>query len=259
MKYSNSKTELDQLKELNFLARNKNQELDFLIKQMKLKIQNLKAFAYLNEDFRENLNFINKTDYINKELFNDIQRLKKEKEYVLNHQKANQNEINFLLKEIKKTKEICESKNFRKKYINTTDIIEEDNMERSSIRKTNNSFYKKDFDVLRKGYLIGGALFKAKKQKQNTLFKNNNKTFILARGGKMIEKIRKEMENREMKKKLSKSFDVDENKEGNVDMNITDTDVKELNVEKYIKPQEGCIKVKRRKTFDTNFKISNVK
>jgi hypothetical protein len=58
---------------------------------------------------------------------------------------------------------------------------------------------------------------------------------------------------------LSKSFDVDENKEGNVDMNITDTDVKELNVEKYIKPQEGCIKVRRRKTFDTNFKISNVK
>ena len=42
-------------------------------------------------------------------------------------------------------------------------------------------------------------------------------------------------------------------------MNITDTDVKELNVEKYIKPQEGCIKVRRRKTFDTNFKISNVK
>ena len=77
-------------------------------------------------------------------------------------------------------------------------------MERSSIRKTNNSFYKKDFDVLKKGYLFGGALFKAKKQKQNGLFKNNNKTFILAGGGKMIEKIRKEMENREIKKRLSR-------------------------------------------------------
>ena len=259
MKYSNSKTELDQLKELNFLARNKNQELDFLIKQMKLKIQNLKAFAYLNEDFRENMNFINKTDYINKELSNNIQQLKKEKEYALNNQKAHQNEITFLLNEIKKTKEICESKNFRKKYINTTDIIEEDNMERSSIRKTNNSFYKKDFDVLRKGYLIGGALFKAKRQQQNMLFKSNNRSFIRVRGGKMIEKIRKEMENKEKIKNLSKTFDVNDTKEGHVDMNITDTDVKELNVEKYIKPKEGYIKVKRRKTFDTNFKISNLK
>ena len=257
MKYSNSQTELEQLKELNFLARNKNQEMDFLIRHVKLKIQNLKAFAYLNEDFRENLHFTNKTDYIHKELSHNIQQLKKEKEHALSIQQSNQNEITCLLNEIKKTKEICESKNFRKKYINTTDIIEEDNMERSSIRKTNNSFY---FDVSRKGYLIGGgSLFGAKKHKQNTLFKSNNRSFIKVRGGKMIEKIRKEMENREIIEKLSKSVDIADTKEGNVDMNKTDADVKELNVDKYIKPKEEYIKVKRRKTFDTNFRISNLK
>lgn len=123
---------------LNFLIINKIEEIDFLVKHTKKKIFNLKTFAFLGEESRE-LYF--QSEDLNQEFETNRNKFKNMYNQAIRIRAINREELDFLKYQIKKTREICESRNFRKKYINTTDIIEEDDRDNkdisdcSSIRK----------------------------------------------------------------------------------------------------------------------------
>ena len=143
-KLFSSNKEVEQLKELNFLIINKIDELDFLIKTIKQKIFSMKSFSFLGEDSRERY-FINNQD-LNEEFSERRNQIKEYQSQAMRLRTLQKEELDYLRTQIIKTKDICESKNFRKKYINTTDIIEEDDRDNkditeSSIRKNSNYLY----------------------------------------------------------------------------------------------------------------------
>lgn len=143
-KLFSSNKEVEQLKELNFLIINKIDELDFLIKTIKQKIFSMKSFSFLGEDSRERY-FINHQD-LNEEFSERRNQIKEYQSQAMRLRTLQKEELDYLRTQIIKTKDICESKNFRKKYINTTDIIEEDDRDNkditeSSIRKNSNYLY----------------------------------------------------------------------------------------------------------------------
>ena len=143
-KLFSSNKEVEQLKELNFMIINKIDELDFLIKTIKQKIFSMKSFSFLGEDSRERY-FINHQD-LNEEFSERRNQIKEYQSQAMRLRTLQKEELDYLRTQIIKTKDICESKNFRKKYINTTDIIEEDDRDNkditeSSIRKNSNYLY----------------------------------------------------------------------------------------------------------------------
>lgn len=143
-KLFSSNKEVEQLKELNFLIINKIDELDFLIKTIKQKIFSMKSFSFLGEDSRERY-FINHQD-LNEEFSERRNQIKEYQSQAMRLRTLQKEELDYLRTQIIKTKDICESRNFRKKYINTTDIIEEDDRDNkditeSSIRKNSNYLY----------------------------------------------------------------------------------------------------------------------
>ena len=143
-KLFSSNEEVERLKELNFMIINKIDELDFLIKTIKQKIFSMKSFSFLGEDSRERY-FINHQD-LNEEFSERRNQIKEYQAQAMRLRTLQKEELDYLRTQIIKTKDICESKNFRKKYINTTDIIEEDDRDNkditeSSIRKNSNYFY----------------------------------------------------------------------------------------------------------------------
>ena len=113
-----------------------------MIKFAKHKIFNMKSFAFLGEENKE-VYFYN-----NKDLDDDFRTIRDTLKNCYTRsvklRSMNREDIDFLRFQIHKAKDIIESKNFRKKYIDTTDIIEEDDRDNkdisdcSSIRKTTN-------------------------------------------------------------------------------------------------------------------------
>ena len=120
---------------------NKINELDYLIKTIKQKIFSMKSFSFLGEDNRE-IFYLNYQE-LNEEFKERRDQIKEYHSQAIRLRTLQKEELDYLRMQIIKTKEICESNNFRKKYINTTDIIEEDDRDikditESSIRRTSN-------------------------------------------------------------------------------------------------------------------------
>lgn len=91
----------------------------------------MKSFAFLGEENRE-VYFYN-----NKDLDDDFRTIRDTLKNCYTRsvklRSMNREDIDFLRFQIHKAKDIIESKNFRKKYIDTTDIIEEDDRDNKDI------------------------------------------------------------------------------------------------------------------------------
>lgn len=119
-------SEIDKVNELNFLITNKIQEMDFLIEQTKKAIENLKEIAFFQEEERE-VFFINSSNSIlNNELINSVVTLRNRFGKESKKQNYNKKTIETITQEIKQLKSVVYSQNFERKYLNTLNIIDEE-------------------------------------------------------------------------------------------------------------------------------------
>lgn len=126
--------EIDKLKELNFLIENKISEIDFLISKTEREIDHLKQIDFFQEESRDYYFPYNyQTEFTNKEFASHLQYLTElEKVLNKNHLKE-QAMIAYLETQIRKKNIYFNSnspqKSPERKYINTSDIITEEEKE----------------------------------------------------------------------------------------------------------------------------------
>ena len=125
--YLEAKTgEIDKIKELNFIILNKIQEMDFLIEQAKKTIENLKEISFFQEEKRE-VFFINTNNStLNNELINSVVTVRNRFSKEVKKQNSNKKTIETLTQEIKQLRSVVYSQNFEYIYLNTLNIIDEE-------------------------------------------------------------------------------------------------------------------------------------
>ena len=125
--YLEAKTgEIDKIKELNFIILNKIQEMDFLIEQAKKTIENLKEISFFQEEKRE-VFFINTNNStLNNELINSVVTVRNRFSKEVKKQNSNKKTIETLTQEIKQLRSVVYSQNFECIYLNTLNIIDEE-------------------------------------------------------------------------------------------------------------------------------------
>ena len=125
--YLEAKTgEIDKIKELNFIILNKIQEMDFLIEQAKKTIENLKEISFFQEEKRE-VFFINTNNStLNNELINSVVTVRNRFSKEIKKQNSNKKTIETLTQEIKQLRSVVYSQNFEYIYLNTLNIIDEE-------------------------------------------------------------------------------------------------------------------------------------
>ena len=125
--YLEAKTgEIDKIKELNFIILNKIQEMDFLIEQAKKTIENLKEISFFQEEKRE-VFFINTNNStLNNELINSVVTVRNRFSKEIKKQNSNKKTIETLTQEIKQLRSVVYSQNFERIYLNTLNIIDEE-------------------------------------------------------------------------------------------------------------------------------------
>ena len=125
--YLEAKTgEIDKIKELNFIILNKIQEMDFLIEQAKKTIENLKEISFFQEEKRE-VFFINTNNStLNNELINSVVTVRNRFSKEVKKQNSNKKAIETLTQEIKQLRSVVYSQNFECIYLNTLNIIDEE-------------------------------------------------------------------------------------------------------------------------------------
>lgn len=125
--YLEAKTgEIDKIKELNFIILNKIQEMDFLIEQAKKTIENLKEISFFQEEKRE-VFFINTNNStLNNELINSVVTVRNRFSKEIKKQNSNKKTIETLTQEIKQLRSVVYSQNFECIYLNTLNIIDEE-------------------------------------------------------------------------------------------------------------------------------------
>ena len=125
--YLEAKTgEIDKIKELNFIILNKIQEMDFLIEQAKKTIENLKEISFFQEEKRE-VFFINTNNStLNNELINSVVTVRNRFSKEVKKQNSNKKTIGTLTQEIKQLRSVVYSQNFEYIYLNTLNIIDEE-------------------------------------------------------------------------------------------------------------------------------------
>lgn len=125
--YLEAKTgEIDKIKELNFIILNKIQEMDFLIEQAKKTIENLKEISFFQEEKRE-VFFINTNNStLNNELINSVVTVRNRFSKEVKKQNSNKKTIGTLTQEIKQLRSVVYSQNFEWIYLNTLNIIDEE-------------------------------------------------------------------------------------------------------------------------------------
>ena len=125
--YLEAKTgEIDKIKELNFIILNKIQEMDFLIEQAKKTIENLKEISFFQEEKRE-VFFINTNNStLNNELINSVVTVRNRFSKEVKKQNSNKKTIGTLTQEIKQLHSVVYSQNFECIYLNTLNIIDEE-------------------------------------------------------------------------------------------------------------------------------------
>ena len=168
-------SEIDRINELNFIITNKIQEMDFLIEQTKKAIENLKEIDFFQEEERDVffLNSINSK--LNNELINSVVTLRNRFGKEVKRQNYNKKTIEKITKEIKQLKIAVYSQTFERKYLNTLNIIdEEDTME---IKDTSlnasihmNNIKRKSISGMRKSFSIPKLNFtKLKANEDNSI------------------------------------------------------------------------------------------
>ena len=168
-------SEIDRINELNFIITNKIQEMDFLIEQTKKAIENLKEIDFFQEEERD-VFFINSINSkLNNELINSVVTLRNRFGKEVKRQNYNKKTIEKITKEIKQLKIAVYSQTFERKYLNTLNIIdEEDTME---IKDTSlnasihmNNFKRKSISGMRKSFSIPKLNFtKLKANEDNSI------------------------------------------------------------------------------------------
>ena len=125
--YLEAKTgEIDKIKELNFIILNKIQEMDFLIEQAKKTIENLKEISFFQEEKRE-VFFINTNNStLNNELINSVVTVRNRFSKEVKKHNSNKKTIETLTQEIKQLRSVVCSQNFECIYLNTLNIIDEE-------------------------------------------------------------------------------------------------------------------------------------
>ena len=168
-------SEIDRINELNFIITNKIQEMDFLIEQTKKAIENLKEIDFFQEEERD-VFFINSINSkLNNELINSVVTLRNRFGKEVKRQNYNKKTIEKITKEIKQFKIAVYSQTFERKYLNTLNIIdEEDTME---IKDTSlnasihmNNIKRKSISGMRKSFSIPKLNFtKLKANEDNSI------------------------------------------------------------------------------------------
>lgn len=168
-------SEIDRINELNFIITNKIQEMDFLIEQTKKAIENLKEIDFFQEEERD-VFFINSINSkLNNELINSVVTLRNRFGKEVKRQNYNKKTIEKITKEIKQLKFAVYSQTFERKYLNTLNIIdEEDTME---IKDTSlnasihmNNIKRKSISGMRKSFSIPKLNFtKLKANEDNSI------------------------------------------------------------------------------------------
>lgn len=125
------KDELEKLKDLNFMISNQIQEIEFSSKRTQSQIANLKVIDFFQEDKREIFYLNNLNDKFTNYAFRTIL---KEMRQTLTKKSKEQNRLRKKAEELENKIEMLTNsayhQKYEKKYINTTDIIEEDEGER---------------------------------------------------------------------------------------------------------------------------------
>lgn len=169
-------SEIDRINELNFIITNKIQEMDFLIEQTKKAIENLKEIDFFQEEERD-VFFINSINSkLNNELINSVVTLRNRFGKEVKRQNYNKKTIEKITKEIKQLKIAVYSQTFERKYLNTLNIIdEEDTME---IKDTSlnasihmNNIKRKSISGMRKSFSIPKLNFTKLKAKEDNSIK----------------------------------------------------------------------------------------
>ena len=168
-------SEIDRINELNFIITNKIQEMDFLIEQTKKAIENLKEIDFFQEEERD-VFFINSINSkLNNELINSVVTLRNRFGKEVKRQNYNKKTIEKITKEIKQLKIAVYSQTFERKYLNTLNIIDqEDTME---IKDTSlnasihmNNIKRKSISGMRKSFSIPKLNFtKLKANEDNSI------------------------------------------------------------------------------------------
>ena len=168
-------SEIDRINELNFIITNKIQEMDFLIEQTKKAIEHLKEIDFFQEEERD-VFFINSINSkLNNELINSVVTLRNRFGKEVKRQNYNKKTIEKITKEIKQLKIAVYSQTFERKYLNTLNIIdEEDTME---IKDTSlnasihmNNIKRKSISGMRKSFSIPKLNFtKLKANEDNSI------------------------------------------------------------------------------------------
>ena len=136
---NNINFEISQLKNLNFTIENELLKIDFLIKYTKDKIHEYKKIDFIREEKRDiYLNSKNEIYQVEKQLNMKLLNLKKQLEEMIIQEEQDLSHIEILNEKFNKYKEIYINGKYGNKYINVSEIIEEDKNE--DITKSFNNF-----------------------------------------------------------------------------------------------------------------------
>ena len=102
--------------------------MDFLIEQAKRTIENLKEISFFQEEKRE-VFFINSSNpTLNNELINSVVTVRNRFGKEIKKQNSNKKTIETITQEIKQLRSVVYSENFEHKYLNTLNIIDEEDI-----------------------------------------------------------------------------------------------------------------------------------
>ena len=131
--------EISQLKNLNFTIENELLKIDYLIKYTKDKIHEYKKIDFIREEKRDiYLNSKNEIHQVEKQLNMKILNLRKKLEEMIIQEEQDLRDKEILNEKFNKYKEMYINGKYDNKYINISEIIEEDKNE--DITKSFNNF-----------------------------------------------------------------------------------------------------------------------
>ena len=141
----NLEFEIEQLKNLNFISENEIKKIDSFIKRKRDKIKELKKIELIQEDKKDILLTSNKDiNNIETELNIKLFELRQKLDELKFIEQQDQTELNFLSKSIKKYNDIFYNEKYDKKYIDTEQVIEEEEHSKSCNRTNSlNRIYNK--------------------------------------------------------------------------------------------------------------------
>ena len=132
--------QFEQLENLNFSIQNEIKKIDYLSNKTKDRIYFLRTIEFFQEEKREFFISNNKgVQDVENFLKNEIIRLKKYDKELKEKIKIDEDELKELKFKVDRYQKICQSQKFDKKYISTTEVIEEELTQNNQISQTFNT------------------------------------------------------------------------------------------------------------------------